>query len=136
MASTKKKITESAIFGAVVGFVTGILTAPKSGKETRADIKDATERSIVAAEKELKGAHTKLVELIDKATALLDENKGRAHKQVEDAINQAQKVKQKIRELLSVIHEGDVEDKDLKAAVMEADKAIEHLKSFFSKSDS
>jgi len=37
---SKGKIALGAAFGAIAGFVTGILIAPKSGKETRQDIKD------------------------------------------------------------------------------------------------
>ena len=37
----KGKVALGALFGAVAGFVTGILVAPKSGKETRQDIKEA-----------------------------------------------------------------------------------------------
>ncbi|MGV9001698.1 MAG: YtxH domain-containing protein [Candidatus Saccharimonadaceae bacterium] len=34
------KIAFGAVFGAIAGFVTGVLIAPKSGKETREDIKN------------------------------------------------------------------------------------------------
>jgi gas vesicle protein len=37
---TKGKFAIGALLGAAAGFVAGILTAPKSGKETREDIKD------------------------------------------------------------------------------------------------
>lgn len=36
---TKGKVALGAVFGAVAGFVSGILLAPKSGKETRDDLK-------------------------------------------------------------------------------------------------
>ena len=36
---SKGKFALGALFGAAAGFVAGILTAPKSGKETREDIK-------------------------------------------------------------------------------------------------
>jgi len=39
----KGKFALGAVFGAVAGFVSGILLAPKSGKETREDLKKATE---------------------------------------------------------------------------------------------
>lgn len=39
---SKGKIVLGALFGAIAGFATGILTAPKSGKETRADIANKT----------------------------------------------------------------------------------------------
>lgn len=35
------KIAFGAVFGAIAGFVGGVLMAPKSGKETRKDIKNA-----------------------------------------------------------------------------------------------
>jgi gas vesicle protein len=135
MAKWLKKVTEGAIFGAVVGFMAGILTAPKSGKQTRADIKSATQHSIVQAEKKLKEAHTELSDLIEKARKILADDKGRADKQLDEAVKEAQKVKQKVRELLSILHEGDVEDEELKAAVVEAEKTIKHLKAFFSKTN-
>ncbi len=47
-----KKFLLGATIGAIAGFVTGILTAPKSGKETRQDIKDASVKAKdVAVEK-------------------------------------------------------------------------------------
>lgn len=36
---SKGKVALGAIIGAAAGVVAGILTAPKSGKETRADLK-------------------------------------------------------------------------------------------------
>lgn len=36
---SKRKFALGALFGAVAGVAAGILTAPKSGKETRADLK-------------------------------------------------------------------------------------------------
>jgi gas vesicle protein len=41
-------------FGAIGGFVAGILTAPKSGKETREDVKRETQKVVDAAEKQVK----------------------------------------------------------------------------------
>ncbi|MCL1876472.1 YtxH domain-containing protein [Candidatus Saccharibacteria bacterium] len=38
--SKAKGFAMGAVFGAAVGVVAGLLTAPKSGKETRADIKE------------------------------------------------------------------------------------------------
>jgi gas vesicle protein len=54
---SKGKVALGAIIGAAAGVIAGILTAPKSGKETRADIKQ------------------KAAELKDKASARADEAK-------------------------------------------------------------
>lgn len=39
---SKGKFAIGALLGAAAGFITGILTAPKSGKETRAEIESKT----------------------------------------------------------------------------------------------
>lgn len=93
---SKGKVALGAVFGAVAGFVSGILLAPKSGKETRKDIKDAavkTKDTVVSeAEKakdatvrkaqEVKGkAEVVAGDVADKAVEL----KGRAEQAVEGA---------------------------------------------------
>lgn len=63
----KKFLPIAAIVGAVAGVVAGVLVAPKSGKETRADIK------------------TKANELKDKAGVEIDKAKVSAEGALEDA---------------------------------------------------
>jgi predicted nucleic acid-binding Zn-ribbon protein len=58
---------------------------------------------------------------------------GKAKAEYEDLADKAGSAKQKTRELLSAIHEGDADDKDLRKAIKEASKAIDHLKSFMKK---
>lgn len=68
---SKGKFAIGAIFGAAVGVVTGILTAPKSGKETRADLK-------VKAEKAKAKVENKAGQVASKATDLSKEAKSKA----------------------------------------------------------
>mgnify|MGYP003400089687 FL=1 len=49
----KKGLALGAVFGAIAGVVAGILFAPKSGKETRKDIKVATVKTINKAKEEV-----------------------------------------------------------------------------------
>ena len=56
---------------------------------------------------------------------------GRTKSNVEDAIKKAQESKEKVRLVLSAIHEGDAEDKDLKIAIGQSSNALDHLKKFF-----
>ena len=60
MASNKKWAL-GAVIAAIGGFITGILTAPKSGKETRQDIKDEAVKLKGEAEKTLKQLHTEQI---------------------------------------------------------------------------
>ena len=133
MDKRTKRFAVGAVIAAAAGYVAGILTAPKSGKETRKDIKDTTVRAYTAAEKELKVLHTELSHLLDEAKKKGTELQGVAAQNLEKAMAVAKEAKEKARELLSAVHEGDAEDKDLKKAVDEATKAVDHLKTFLKK---
>ncbi len=126
-----KKIAIGAAITAVAGYVAGILTAPKSGKETRADIKHKAVETYAAAEKQLKGLHTELADLIDEVSDKIASFKDR--KEVSDALDKGRDAKQKAREVLSTLHDGEASDKDLKKAISDATKAIEHLRDFLRK---
>jgi gas vesicle protein len=128
-----KRFAIGTIIAAAAGYVAGILTAPKSGKETREDIKETMQRTYSAAEKQLKQLHTELSGLIEQAKRKVGELKGAAQANLEKAVGAAMMAKEKARELLSAVHEGDADDKDLKKAIDEANKAVEHLKAYLKK---
>jgi gas vesicle protein len=120
-----------AALSAIAGYVAGILTAPKSGKETRADIKDKAGATYTAAERQLKTLHTELTDLINEISNSITTFKNR--KEVSDALDKGRDVKQKAREVLSVLHDGEADDKDLKKAIQDATDAIEHLRNYLKK---
>lgn len=133
MSKTAKRFAIGAIFAAAAGYVAGILTAPKSGKETREDIKNATEHGIAEAEKQLKKLHTQMATVLGEAKEKVETLKGTAQKDLQMAIEKTNVAKEKARDLLSALHEGGAEDKDLKKAIDEATKAIEHLQKYLGK---
>lgn len=133
MDKRTKRFAVGAVLAAAAGYVAGVLTAPKSGKETRQDIKDTAVKTYNAAEKELKALHTELSKLMDEAGKKAGELKGAAEVNLQKAVEGAKVAKEKARELLSAVHEGDADDKDLSNAVKEAKKAADHLKSFLKK---
>jgi len=130
---TIKKFAVGAVVAAAAGYAAGILTAPKSGKETRKDIKDTAKATYTIAEKELKALHTELDKLLNEALGKSSELRGLARENLEKAIVGAKVAKEKARELLSAVHEGDADDKDLKKSIDEANKAIAHLKTYLKK---
>lgn len=132
-SSDAKKFALGAAVAALAGFVAGILTAPKSGKETREDIKNTAQHSVVQAEQELKKLHTELSDLLEDVKGKKNELGDKAGKDVQDIVEKAKVSKEKARELLSALHEGDAEDKDLQKAVAEANKAIDHIKTYLKK---
>lgn len=133
MNKSTKRIALGAIIAGVGGYLAGILTAPKSGKETREDIKDAAVATTAELEKRLKALHTELDKLLDQAKKQRDNLTGKAKDEVDKALKTANASKQKARELLSAIHEGDAEDKDLQKAIKDSMAAIDHLKAYLKK---
>lgn len=128
-----KKVAIGAALSAVAGYVAGVLTAPKSGKETRDDIKTKANETYTAAEKELKKLHTELGDVLAETGERVAKLRGKSEKSLDDAVAKGKKAKEKAREVLSGLHDGDVEDKDLKKAIAEATKAVENLRNYLKK---
>ncbi len=130
---TLKRLAIGSTVAAAAGYVAGVLTAPKSGKNTRDDIRNATERSRTEAEKDLKLLHTELGKTIKDAKAGSDKLGSRAQKEAAELIDRAKDTKEKAREVLSAIHEGDADDQDLKRAVKNANTAVKSLRKYLKK---
>lgn len=75
---SKGKFALGALFGAAIGMVAGILTAPKSGKETRADLK-------VKADEAKKKADKAIAEAKVKGEKLYGDVRSKADSAVKDA---------------------------------------------------
>lgn len=127
------KFALGAMLAAAVGYVAGILTAPKSGKETRQDIKDKAVETYAAAEKELKKLHTELNDVLAEIGDKIDELREMGGKKIDEVVSQGNRAKEKAREVLSGLHDGEVEDKDLRKAIEEATSAIENLRAYLNK---
>ena len=128
-----KKVAIGSAIAAFAGYIARILTAPKSGKETRSDIKDAANRTVAEAEKELKKLHTELAKVLKQAKANGDKLSVKAKKELDALIVKAKDAKEKTRELLSAIHEGGADNKELDKAIKDANDSIEHLKQYLKK---
>lgn len=128
--NSSKKFALGALVAGVVGFLVGILTAPKSGKETRKDLKESTRIALNQAEKDLKSIHTDLQSAINIATESLKTTSNKLKKDLNKAIDDAKKAQRKVKVILSSIHEGASDDPELRAALVEAKAAKTHLKKF------
>lgn len=124
-----------ALIAGAVGYVAGILTAPKAGKETRQDIQNAAIKAKKEAETKLKGLHAELDTLINEGKKKATSAKATSKKELDAALKNAQKAKVKAREMLSAIHEGDAADEDLKLAIDDVKSSIDHLSKFLKKSN-
>ncbi len=129
----KRTVAIGSFLIAGAGYVAGVLTAPKSGRETRKELRKAALKAKSELERKLKLAHSDLNKLLDEAADFAKKSKGKLSVEFEKARAQAEKVRQKTREMLSAVHEGEAEDQDLQIAMADIKKASTHLKKFLAK---
>jgi gas vesicle protein len=132
-SSRVKGIAIGSGLAAIAGFLAGILTAPKSGKATRKDIKSAAENSRFEAEKDLKKLHKDLDSIIGESKGKSKKLSKKTQKDLQIALDTAADTKEKVREVLSAIRQGDAKDQDLKRAIKNANTSLEHLRDFLKK---
>jgi gas vesicle protein len=133
---TKQTIKGFAIgsgIAAVAGYFVGILTAPKSGKQTREDLQEAADKGRLQAEKDLKKLHTELNEVIKDAKNKGQVKGSKTQEELKTVVDKALDTKEKVKEILSALHEGGAEDEELRRAISNANNALEHLREFLKK---
>lgn len=133
MRKSTRNLTIGTLAAAVAGYAAGVLTAPKSGKETRKDISKAAIKAKTQAEKHLKQLHSELDELIKSSRVQSQKLGAKAKQELDKALHLATQAKQKAREMLSGFHNGEADDKDLQKAIDDATQAIAHLKKYIAK---
>jgi gas vesicle protein len=130
---TTRKFALGAIIAAVAGYIAGLLTAPKSGKETRKDIKDTTEKTVHEAEKDFAKVQAELNKLVAEVKSNGEKVRGQAKEQVKEALAKADVATKKAKEIATSIKQGNAKDKDLQSAVKDVTKAIDSLKVYLKK---
>lgn len=110
--SKNRKFGFGIILGAIAGVIAGFLTAPKSGKETREDIKKKAHEVKGSAERKLKDAHKELGKLIDDTSAKAEKLKGQARDELKDLTSKAEDLKAQIKSAITSIKSGDDDNDD------------------------
>ena len=129
----KKTVAAAAAILAGASYLAGILTAPKSGKQTRKDILDSTVKAKIEAEKKLKKAHSELAVLIADAERKSKKLSDKAKKELNASIKRAKVAKEKASEMLSAFHNGDASDPNLQAVIEEVKLAKKNLVTYLKK---
>lgn len=129
----KKGLALGAVFGAIVGVIAGILFAPKSGKETRKDIRVATEKTIDKVKAEAEKLHGELSELLDKMESKVKEVKGKTSQVAKEHIEDGKKTVVNLSTAIRSFKSGSSDDKDLKNAIQKAHESKTALKAFLKK---
>ena len=128
-----KAVAVGTLVVAGASYLAGILTAPKSGKETRSDIAKGASKARLNSEKQLKKLHSELNDLVKEADAKTKQARNRANKELQEATEKAKVAKDKAKNILSALHNGDADDPNLQAAVEEVKLAKNNLVKYLKK---
>lgn len=132
--SNGKNVVGAIILGAAAGYVAGILTAPKSGKDTRQDIKNTADKYKTEAEQRLQQVRDELGVAINDASAKARYYSEKGKKEVAVLVDKAKVAQSKAREVMNATKSGEAQDKDLDKAINEASQAKKHLIDYMKKS--
>lgn len=128
---TGRNIAVGALLAGAVGYVAGILTAPKSGKETRADIADKAGDLKQAAAEEIAELQGELKDLLAKAKTETIALSGKARAEFNEAVARAKDAQSKLTTMLKAVKAGEAEDPELNKAIKQAKAASKNLAKYF-----
>ncbi len=126
-----KKVAIGAVVAGVVGYLSGILTAPKSGKETRHALAEEAEGIKDSAEDQLQKANEELKVLIKDAKSKTVTLSAQAKEEFNEAMLRAKDAQNKAATVLKAVKEGQADDPELNKAVKQAKQAQKNLSKFF-----
>lgn len=127
---TGRKLAIGTALAGAVGYVTGILTAPKAGRETRGDIADKAEDLKEVGEEQLQVAHDELNELIKTAKNKSVALGSKARVEFNEAVVGAKDAQNKAAHVLKAVRAGEADDPALNKAIKQAKQAQKNLSKF------
>lgn len=119
----------SAIAG-VAGYLAGLLTAPRSGKQTRKEIADTASSIKDDTDDQLQNLNTELKELIKSTKTKTIALSSSARAEFNEAVIKAKDAQNKSAQVLKAAKAGEASDPDLNKAVKQARQAIKNLSKF------
>lgn len=125
-----RKIAIGALIAAAAGYVAGILSAPRSGKQTRELVKDKTLEVKADLESDVKKAQQELSKKIEVAQVMLESESKEIKKEIEIVLQNAKKVEKKAKQTIKAVKDGKAKDPDLNKALDEVNSSLEHFKKF------
>ena len=128
--NTGKKLAVGTIFGGIVGYVAGLLTAPQSGAETREDIVDQTANLKDDTSLELSIAYDKLSDVIKRAQKKAVTLSAQAREEFNESLIRAKDAQTKAKVVLKAVKSGGSDNPELNRAVKQAKQATKNLGKF------
>lgn len=108
----KKSFVKGTVIGVALGALAGILLAPKSGKETRSDIKDKVKGTYQDFVTKLEVMSDEVGGKVDSLKEAAKDLKGEAREESQELIHRAEVLKQDLRVSASNLAKSGVEVKD------------------------
>jgi len=127
---TGRKIAIGSAVAGLAGYLAGILTAPKSGEQTRKDIIDKAEDLKSGAEDQLQDLNDELKVLIKSTKVKTIALGSGARAEFNEAVVRAKDAQNKAAQMLKAAKAGEATDPDLNKAVKQARQAIKNLGKF------
>lgn len=128
-----KSIAIGASIAAAAGYIAGILTAPKSGKQTRQDIQAAAHKGVKEAEADVKKLQAELEDIAKEAKKRGGELGDKAGKELQELVAKAKVAKDKTTTLIIAVKNGEAEDAELQKALTQAHNAVKNIRKYLSK---
>jgi gas vesicle protein len=129
--NTGKKVAASALIAGVAGYIGGILTAPKSGKDTRKQLAEEAEGLKDSTEEQLQRANEELKVLIKDAKTKTVSLSSQAKEEFNEALLRAKDAQNKASTTLKAVKNGESDDPELNKAVKQAKQAAKNLGKYF-----
>jgi gas vesicle protein len=127
---TGRKIAIGSAIAGLAGYVAGVLTAPKSGKQTRGDIARKAEDLKDDAEGQLQDLNEELKDLIKTTKTKTVALSSSARVEFNEAVVRAKDAQNKTAQVLKAAKAGEASDPDLNKAVKQARLAVKNLAKF------
>lgn len=122
-----RKIAVGSVIAGVAGYLAGVLTAPKSGKQTREELADTAEGLKDSADVQLAILNTELKDKIKQARGKTMALSSSARAEFNETVVRAKDAQNKAAQVLKAFKNGEASDPDLNKAAKQARQALKNL---------
>lgn len=127
---TGRKIAIGSAIAGLAGYLTGVLTAPKSGHQTRKELAEKAEGAKDDAEEQLNDLNDELKDLIKSTKRKTIALSSTARAEFNESVVKAKDAQNKAAQVLKAAKAGEASDPDLNKAVKQARQAAKNLGKF------
>lgn len=126
-SNTVKKVALGSAIAGAVGYLAGILSAPKSGKQTRQDIADKAGEAKTSAEDELHELNEELKGMIKNTKDKTISMGSAARNEYNETLIKAKDAQNKAGEVLKAVKNGGADNPELDKDIRQARQAAKNL---------